>query len=61
MPEPVGGAHRGRADALSAVGDALERHLSSLEALDADALRADRAERFRRMGRFVEARPERRS
>jgi acetyl-CoA carboxylase carboxyl transferase subunit alpha len=61
VPEPVGGAHRGRADALSAVGDALERHLSSLEALDGDALRADRAERFRRMGRFVEARPERRS
>jgi acetyl-CoA carboxylase carboxyl transferase subunit alpha len=50
VPEPAGGAHRGQEATIRALGDAVERHLQSLEGLAPDALRADRYERFRRLG-----------
>ncbi len=52
--EPMGAAHRHRDACIQAVGDAIERHLDELAALDADALRAQRYERFRALGKFVE-------
>lgn len=50
VPEPVGGAHRAPATAIAAVGAAIGRHLADLSALDGAALRADRYDRFRRLG-----------
>ncbi len=51
VPEPVGGAHADKAAAVRAVGDAVERALGELEGLSPDQLRAQRAERFYRIGR----------
>jgi acetyl-CoA carboxylase carboxyl transferase subunit alpha len=44
--EPVGGAHRSPAVAVGAVGDAVERALIDLSALDGAMLRAQRREKF---------------
>jgi acetyl-CoA carboxylase carboxyl transferase subunit alpha len=52
VPEPPGGAHRRQADAVRLLGEAVERHLVSLDGMSAAALRADRYERFRRLGAF---------
>jgi acetyl-CoA carboxylase carboxyl transferase subunit alpha len=57
IAEPPGGAHRDRAAAVQMVGDAVERHLEELSALDGPALRRQRYERFRQMGAWTEARP----
>lgn len=54
IAEPLGGAHRHRDVVLAAVGDAIERHLNELVGLDGEALRKDRHDRFRVIGRFVE-------
>ncbi len=53
IPEPLGGAHRARAGAMKAVGDAIEKALFSLVDLSGDALRAHRRERFYRIGRSL--------
>jgi acetyl-CoA carboxylase carboxyl transferase subunit alpha len=53
IPEPLGGAHRGRANAIKSVGDSIEKALYQLEALDAEGLRAHRADRFYRIGRSL--------
>jgi acetyl-CoA carboxylase carboxyl transferase subunit alpha len=52
IAEPGGGAHRNPEAALSGVGEALARHLDELCAMDADALRAHRYDRFRDLGAF---------
>ena len=49
--EPLGGAQRGKREAIEAVGDAVERHLTELRVLDGDALRLSRREKFLAMGR----------
>lgn len=54
IPEPAGGAHRGREVTMASVGDAVASQLDALRGLDPDALRADRYDRFRQMGRFLE-------
>lgn len=54
IPEPGGGAHRGRPEALASVGDTLRRHLAELLAMDGPALRAQRYQRFRNLGNVVE-------
>ena len=54
VPEPPGGAHRDPAAAMKALGDAVERHLTELALLDGPELRADRYERFRRLGAIEE-------
>jgi acetyl-CoA carboxylase carboxyl transferase subunit alpha len=51
VPEPVGGAHRDAAAAITAVGDALAAALAPLLALDGPTLRARRREKFLEMGR----------
>jgi acetyl-CoA carboxylase carboxyl transferase subunit alpha len=52
VEEPAGGAHRSPDAAIRLLGDAVERHLAELEALTPERLRADRYERFRRLGAF---------
>jgi len=51
VPEPLGGAHRGKADAVNALGDALERSLSALTGGTVRDFRADRRGKFLSMGR----------
>jgi acetyl-CoA carboxylase carboxyl transferase subunit alpha len=51
VDEPLGGAHSDPAVAIRAVGDALEEELKGFEGMSADALRAQRAQRFYALGR----------
>jgi acetyl-CoA carboxylase carboxyl transferase subunit alpha len=51
LPEPVGGAHRERAQMVKEAGDAIEEELRGLEKLDAGTLRRLRREKFLAMGR----------
>jgi acetyl-CoA carboxylase carboxyl transferase subunit alpha len=50
VPEPLGGAHRGAADTIAALGDALDAALQPLLALDGAALVAQRKRKFIEMG-----------
>jgi len=52
VPEPLGGAHRDPAEAIRALGDALDEALASLDHRDAATLRQDRREKFLAMGRL---------
>jgi len=54
VPEPPGAAHRNAEETLGRVGEALARHLDELSALDPEALRRDRYDRFRRLGALRE-------
>ncbi len=54
VPEPLGGAHRDRAVAIRAAGDALESHLARLLVLELDELLNRRYEKFRAMGRCLD-------
>ncbi len=51
IPEPVGGAHRGRASTITSVGDAIEKLLQELESQDGAALVKARRQRFLDLGR----------
>jgi acetyl-CoA carboxylase carboxyl transferase subunit alpha len=51
VAEPLGGAHRRRAETINAVGDALDAALKPLLALDGRALRAHRRGKFLEMGK----------
>jgi acetyl-CoA carboxylase carboxyl transferase subunit alpha len=51
LPEPIGGAHRERAQMIKETGDAVEEELRGLEKLDAATLRRLRREKFLAMGR----------
>ena len=50
VPEPLGGAQRGKREAIEAVGDALERSLFELRKLDGGSLRQGRREKFLEIG-----------
>ncbi|MEG1452833.1 acetyl-CoA carboxylase carboxyltransferase subunit alpha [Brevundimonas sp.] len=50
--EPLGGAHTDPEAAINAVGDAIEDELKILSALDANQIRAQRADRFYAIGRL---------
>jgi len=50
VPEPLGGAHRGAADTIAALGDALDAVLQPLLALDGAALVTQRKRKFIEMG-----------
>lgn len=54
IPEPPGGAHLDKDEAARLLGEALERHLRELQNVAPDALKTQRAERFRRLGEFAE-------
>jgi acetyl-CoA carboxylase carboxyl transferase subunit alpha len=58
IPEPVGGAHRDYEGAAANLADAIRRNLSDLEAMDMDTLLEMRYMKFRRMGQFAVAIPE---
>ena len=58
VPEPLGGAHRGVDPTISAVGEALKRHLDELSALSQEDLRTDRYDRFRKLGVVTTATPQ---
>jgi len=51
VPEPLGGAHRDQAAAITALGDAIEAALDELAGQAADTLRQDRRDKFLAMGR----------
>jgi acetyl-CoA carboxylase carboxyl transferase subunit alpha len=51
VPEPPGGAHSDPETAIKTVGDAVEEELKALDALSADELRQQRADRFYAIGR----------
>ncbi|MDP2480006.1 MAG: acetyl-CoA carboxylase carboxyltransferase subunit alpha [Candidatus Palauibacterales bacterium] len=55
VPEPPGGAHTRPAETARAVGEALERHLAELEALEPDELVRLRREKYFQMGAWEEA------
>jgi acetyl-CoA carboxylase carboxyl transferase subunit alpha len=50
VPEPVGGAHRGREEAIAALGRALGEELDALCDLPADRLLADRRAKYLALG-----------
>ncbi len=51
IPEPVGGAHRGRKAAIDSVGSAIETLLTELEDRDGETLVRDRRQRFLDLGK----------
>ena len=51
VPEPVGGAQRGKGEAIAAVGEALEKALREVIGVEGGVLRARRRERFLEMGK----------
>ena len=51
VTEPVGGAHRGVAQTITAAGEAIARALNSYFGVSADALRTQRREKFLAIGR----------
>jgi acetyl-CoA carboxylase carboxyl transferase subunit alpha len=50
VPEPLGGAHRQKAAAIQAVGEAVWQALESLRNLDGSGLKTHRREKFLAMG-----------
>ncbi len=54
VPEPAGGAHRDPERAARAVGEAIARHLSDLEAMSPEELVRKRLARLMAMGEFKE-------
>ncbi|WP_375396111.1 acetyl-CoA carboxylase carboxyltransferase subunit alpha [uncultured Sphingomonas sp.] len=52
IPEPLGGAHRDPAQAIGALGDAIDAALASMNGLSPDETRRDRRDKFLAMGRF---------
>jgi acetyl-CoA carboxylase carboxyl transferase subunit alpha len=54
VPEPLGGAHRGRTTTIERVGDAVERHLRELMAVPGPEIRHRRRLKFLKMGQPVE-------
>lgn len=50
VKEPLGGAHRAPAQAMAALGDALDRHLRELAGQEPGALREARRRKFLEMG-----------
>ncbi|MCC6403181.1 MAG: acetyl-CoA carboxylase carboxyltransferase subunit alpha [Fimbriimonadaceae bacterium] len=52
IPEPFGGAHRDYDEAAAGVRDAIALHLSQLDAMSPESLKADRYDKFRRLGSF---------
>jgi acetyl-CoA carboxylase carboxyl transferase subunit alpha len=57
IPEPLGGAHRGRSTTIAAVGDAIEQQLRPLLRLKPVELKKARRDKFLRMGQPSEVKP----
>ncbi|GAK38752.1 acetyl-CoA carboxylase carboxyltransferase subunit alpha [Paenibacillus urinalis] len=54
VPEPRGGSHRDYEATAVSIKEALEKHLNELLQMDREALRQDRYEKFRKIGKFQE-------
>jgi acetyl-CoA carboxylase carboxyl transferase subunit alpha len=52
IPEPVGGAHRGKEETIRATGDHIEKALARLSPWDGEQLVRDRHKKFLAMGRL---------
>jgi acetyl-CoA carboxylase carboxyl transferase subunit alpha len=50
VPEPMGGAHRQPVEAIASLAEAIGQELDALSAMDAAALRMDRADKFLAIG-----------
>lgn len=50
IPEPLGGAHHNYAEAATILGDVIERHLATLNAMPSTELLDARYQKFRQMG-----------
>ena len=55
IPEPAGGAHADPDAAAVALSEALERNLAELDGQPAETLKARRAQKYLKMGRYEEA------
>jgi acetyl-CoA carboxylase carboxyl transferase subunit alpha len=55
VPEAAGGAHRDHDGTARGLGDVIRRHLAELMLLSPETLRAQRYDKFRRIGSFVES------
>lgn len=53
IAEPVGGAHRARAQSMQATGDAISRALEEFAGMDAGAIKKQRREKFLAIGRTI--------
>ncbi|CAN5399431.1 acetyl-CoA carboxylase carboxyltransferase subunit alpha [soil metagenome] len=53
IPEPVGGAHRGREQTIKAADEAILRSLGAFSAMNPEALRSHRREKFLAIGRGI--------
>jgi acetyl-CoA carboxylase carboxyl transferase subunit alpha len=53
IPEPMGGAHRGRAEAITATGDAIARARATYEGVSGEEVRSRRREKFLAIGRGI--------
>jgi acetyl-CoA carboxylase carboxyl transferase subunit alpha len=51
IPEPVGGAHRGREQAIADTGEAVARSLQAFRSMPPEAVRSHRREKFLAIGR----------
>ena len=54
IPEPLGGAHTDYIETARALKNAIEKALDSLSKKTPDELRAQRYDKFRKMGKFIE-------
>src|ERR1700754_1803472 len=54
VTEPIGGAHRDPAATMAAAGEAIANSLAELRALDRDAVRRQRRQKFLNIGRAIE-------
>ena len=54
VPEPTGGAQRGREQTIAAAGEAIARALAALRPMSPDAVRAHRREKFLAIGRTLQ-------
>jgi acetyl-CoA carboxylase carboxyl transferase subunit alpha len=55
IPEPMGGAHRGRETAIQAVGDTIARAFAEMHPLSRDELRDERRQKYLDIGRNLVA------
>ncbi|MDP4823284.1 MAG: acetyl-CoA carboxylase carboxyltransferase subunit alpha [Aestuariivirgaceae bacterium] len=53
IPEPVGGAHRGRSQSMQDTGDAISRALGEFAGMDARGIIQQRREKFLAIGRTI--------
>ena len=54
IPEPLGGAHTDHSEMAKSMKETILRVLEKLSKMSADELRAQRYDKFRQMGRFIE-------